>query len=139
MTDCQKINCQNADRQSRSRQNRLALGAAAALLAAATVLPTPSLATPRYDGVWSVSLVTTRGDCIASYRYPMQITHGVVGNGGGLAIDVRGRVAANGAVTVLVSHGEQRATGSGRLTSTVGRGFWRGAGCAGSWTAERRS
>ena len=139
MTDCQNINSQNVDCRNRSRGSRLALGAAAALLAAATVLPTPSIAAPRYDGVWSVSLVTTRGDCMASFRYPVQITGGVVGNGGGLAIDVRGRVAANGAVTVLVSHGEQRATGSGRLTSTVGNGFWRGSGCAGSWTAERRS
>jgi len=139
MTDCQNINSRNIDRRNRSRASRLALGAAAALLAAATVLPTPSIAAPRYDGVWSVSLVTTRGDCMESFRYPVQITHGVVGNGGGLAIDVRGRVAANGAVIVRVSHGEQHATGSGRLTSTAGNGFWRGAGCAGSWTAERRS
>jgi hypothetical protein len=133
------IDRNNSNHQNGQRRNRLALGAAAALLAAATVFPTPGTAMPRYDGTWSVALVTTRGDCIASYRYPIQITNGVVGNGGGLAIDVRGRVAANGAVTVLVSHGDQRASGSGRLTSTVGSGFWRGAGCAGSWTAERRS
>ena len=127
------------NRNNGNRKNRLALGAAAALLAAATVFPTPSVAMPRYDGVWSVALVTTRGDCTASYRYPIQITNGVVANGGAIAIDVRGRVAANGAVTVLVSHGDQRAAGSGRLTATVGSGFWRGSGCAGSWTAERRS
>ena len=99
---------------------------------------TTSFAMPRYDGVWSVSLVTTRGDCIASYRYPIQITNGIVANGGALAIDVRGRVAGNGAVSVLVSHGDQHATGAGRLSSTVGSGSWRGGGCSGSWTAERR-
>ena len=99
---------------------------------------TTSFAMPRFDGVWSVSLVTTRGDCIASYRYPIQITDGVVANGGALAIDVRGRVAGNGVVTVLVSHGDTHATGAGRLSSTVGSGSWRGGGCAGSWTAERR-
>jgi len=122
--------------------NPLRIGArlrVAAFIAVGTALSTPSLSAPRYDGVWSVSLVTKKGDCIASYRYPIQITHGVVANGGALVIDVRGKVAADGAVTVLVSHGEQRATGSGRLTSTVGNGFWRGSGCAGSWTAERRS
>lgn len=110
-----------------------------ALLAVSAALSTTSFAMPRFDGVWSVSLVTTKGDCIASYRYPIQITNGIVANGGALAIDVRGKVAANGAVTVLVSHGDQRATGSGRLSASVGSGSWRGAGCAGSWTAERRS
>jgi hypothetical protein len=128
MTDC----------RSRFAKNRIALGSAAALIAA-TLFATPSVAMPRFDGVWSVSLVTTKGDCIASFRYPIQITNGVVANGGALAIDVRGRVAANGTVTVLVSHGDQRAAGSGRLSMTAGGGSWRGAGCAGSWTAERRS
>jgi hypothetical protein len=104
----------------------------------AALSTTTSFAMPRYDGVWSVSLVTTRGDCIASYRYPIQITNGIVANGGALAIDVRGRVAGNGAVSVLVSHGDQRATGAGRLSSTVGSGSWHGSGCSGSWTAERR-
>ncbi len=113
--------------------------AAALVAVSATFSTTTSFAMPRYDGVWSVSLVTTRGDCIASYRYPIQITNGVVANGGALAIDVRGRVGGNGAVTVLVSHGDQRATGAGRLSSTVGSGSWHGGGCAGSWTAERRS
>jgi hypothetical protein len=110
----------------------------AAALVAATVFASPAVATPRYDGVWSVALVTTRGDCMASYRYPIQITNGVVANGGALAIDVRGKVAANGAVVVLVSHGDTHATGAGRLSSTLGSGSWHGAGCAGSWTAERR-
>ncbi len=128
------INCQN-----RVAKNCVTLSGAAALIAAATLFATPSVAMPRYDGTRSVSLVTTRGDCVASYRYPIQITNGIVGNGGALAIDVRGRVAANGAVTVLVSHGDQRAAGSGRLSASVGSGSWRGSGCAGSWTAERRS
>ena len=54
---------------------------------------------PRYDGLWSVSIVTKKGDCIASYRYPMRIANGVLANGGDIAIDVSGRVAADGAVT----------------------------------------
>jgi len=122
-------------------QNRIRLGAAgaaAAALIAAAAVPTPTVAMPRYDGTWSVALVTTKGDCIASYRYPIQITNGIVANGGALALEVRGRVAGNGAVTVLVSHGDQHATGAGRLSATVGRGSWRGSGCSGSWTAERR-
>jgi hypothetical protein len=112
---------------------------AAALVAVSTALSTPSLAAPRYDGVWSVSLVTKKGDCIASYRYPIQISHGVVANGGTLVLDVHGKVAPDGAVTVLVSHGDTRAAGAGRLSATAGSGSWRGGGCSGSWTAERRS
>jgi len=122
--------------------NPLRIGArlrVAAFIAVGTALSTPSLSAPRYDGVWSVSLVTKKGDCIASYRYPIQITHGVVANGGALVIDVRGKVAADGAVTVLVSHGETRAAGAGRLSASAGSGSWRGGGCSGSWTAERRS
>ena len=111
----------------------------AAFVAVSTAISTPSHSAPRYDGVWSVSLVTKKGDCIASYRYPIQITHGVVANGGTLVLDVHGKVAADGAVTVLVSHGDTRAAGAGRLSASAGSGSWRGGGCSGSWTAERRS
>jgi hypothetical protein len=115
------------------------IGWSVALLAVSAALSTTSFAMPRYDGVWSVSLVTKKGDCIASYRYPIQITNGIVANGGALAIDVRSKVAADGAVVVLVSHGDTRASGASRLSLSVGSGSWRGGGCSGSWTAERRS
>ena len=118
-------------------RNRVRLGVTV-LVAVSAALSTPSAAMPRYDGVWSVSLVTKKGDCIASYRYPIQISNGVVANGGALAIDVHGKVAADGAFTVLVSHGETRAAGAGRLSATAGSGSWRSGGCSGSRTAERR-
>ena len=50
----------------------------------------------------------------------------------------RGRVGDNGALTVTVSHGNQRATGSGRLNGGNGTGTWRGGECSGTWEAERR-
>jgi hypothetical protein len=113
---------------------------AAALVAAATILTaTSGFAMPRYDGVWSVSIVTTKGDCIASYRYPMKIANGVLANGGDFAIDVSGRVTAGGAVKVVVSHGDTRAAGTGKLAANAGNGSWKTSTCAGSWTAERRS
>jgi len=113
---------------------------AAALVAASVTLgATASFAVPRYDGVWSVSIVTTKGDCIASYRYPMLIAHGVLANGGDFAIDVSGKVAANGAVKVVVSHGDTHALGTGHLVANTGVGSWKTTSCAGSWTAERRS
>lgn len=114
--------------------------AAAGFIAAATALfPVGGFAMPRYDGVWSVSIVTKKGDCIASYRYPMRIANGVLGNGGDVALNISGRVASDGAVRVSVSHGDTRAIGSGRLAANSGSGSWRTAACSGSWTAERRS
>jgi hypothetical protein len=116
-------------------------GLIAGALAAASIglAATASSAMPRYDGLWSISIVTTKGDCIASYRYPMRIANGLLANGGDIAINVSGKVSADGAVTVVVSHGETRASGSGRLAANAGNGSWKTGSCAGSWTAERRS
>jgi len=103
------------------------------------VAPTTGYAAPRYDGVWSVSVITEKGDCAASYRYPMLVANGVVGNAGSADIAVRGSVAPSGAVRVVVSQGNSSASGYGRLFATAGRGLWRGGACSGSWTAERRN
>ena len=114
-------------------------GAATLVGASVTLATTAGFAMPRYDGVWSVSITTAKGDCIASYRYPMRIDHGVLANGGDMAINVSGKVAANGAVKVVLSHGDTRASGSGRLDANAGAGSWKTETCSGSWTAERRS
>jgi hypothetical protein len=113
--------------------------AALTALAAGTLASTSTFAAPTFDGLWSVSIVTTKGDCIASYRYPMLISKGVLANGGDMAIDVRGRVAESGAIKVTVSHGDQRAMGTGHLSGHAGGGSWRAASCSGSWSAQRRS
>jgi hypothetical protein len=121
-------------------RNRSGRSAFCALIAASTILSaTQSFAAPRYDGLWSVSIVTVKGDCIASYRYPMLIANGVLANGGALPINVSGKVAPTGAVVVKVSNGTTSALGSGRLSASAGSGSWTGGTCSGSWTAERRS
>ncbi len=120
-------------------KNHIRFGSGALVAAAVALTATSSFAAPRYDGLWSVSIVTQKGDCIASYRYPMRIANGVLGNGGDMAINVSGRVAGNGAVFVTVSNGDTRAAGSGRLAANAGRGSWKTTSCSGSWTAERRS
>lgn len=108
-------------------------------IAAVSFATTASFAAPRYDGIWSVSIITSKGDCIASYRYPMRIANGILANAGDIVIDVTGKVAPTGAVTVIVSHGDTSAVGSGRLSGSSGHGSWSGASCSGLWTAERRS
>ena len=61
--------------------NRLTRSLAFALVAASATLAasTSNAAAPRYDGLWSVSIVTEKGDCDRGYRYPVRINHGDAG------------------------------------------------------------
>src|SRR5579863_9091710 len=63
----------------RNRLAKCALVAASATLAASA---TSNAAAPRYDGIWSVSIITEKGDCDRGYRYPVRISHGILANGG---------------------------------------------------------
>jgi hypothetical protein len=99
---------------------------------------TASFAVPRYDGLWSVSIVTEKGDCDRGYRYPVRISNGTLANAGDSVFTITGRVGGTGAITVTVSAGGKSATGSGRLAGNLGVGSWTGGSCSGSWTAERR-
>ena len=96
----------------------------------------------RYDGNWSVLIITQSGACERAYRYGVEISDGSVFYDGSGPVNLQGRVARNGAVQVTVSAGDQRAHGFGRLSGDRGGGSWRGQGstgaCAGRWVAERR-
>ena len=94
---------------------------------------------PSYDGNWSVVIITEKGTCDRSYRYPVRISGGSVGYAGQASFNVSGRVNPNGAVTVTVSRGSQSASGSGKLESDWGAGSWSGGDCSGRWEAEKRS
>jgi hypothetical protein len=98
----------------------------------------PAASAPSYDGLWSVVVVTEKGTCDRSYRYPIRISNGSLVNAGDSAISISGNVQDNGAITVSVSNGSKNANGSGRLSGTAGAGSWRGGDCAGTWEAERR-
>jgi hypothetical protein len=95
-------------------------------------------ALPAYDGLWSVSIVTEKGDCDRGYRYPIRITRGVLSNAGDTAFIIAGSVGPTGLIQVTVSHGSASASGLGRLAGNIGSGSWNGASCSGTWTAERR-
>ncbi len=101
-------------------------------------LTTAAPAQSRYDGAWSVTIITDAGDCDRAYRYGLQIQGGrVFYDGGGV-----GRVSSNGQVTVTIQQGSGVATGSGRLSGNSGGGRWRGESpqgrCSGHWQAQRR-
>src|SRR3984885_1881562 len=108
-------------------------GALFALVAAsATIATTSSYAVPGYDGLWSVSIVTEKGDCDRGYRYPIRITNGVLANAGSVSVDIVGKVQPTGAITVMVSAAGKRADGTGRLSGDIGEGRWSGGECSGS-------
>ncbi len=115
-----------------------AVAIASTVMAAAIIASTASFAVPRYDGLWSVSIVTEKGDCDRGYRYPIRISNGLLANAGNSVFTITGRVGGTGAITVTVSGGGRSASGSGRLAGNAGVGSWNGGSCSGSWTAERR-
>jgi hypothetical protein len=111
---------------------------AALITGAASLMATTSYAGPSYDGLWSVLVVTEKGDCDRGYRYPVRIENGKLANAGDTAFTISGAVAPTGTITVTVSAGSKSATGLGRLDANEGGGHWTGGTCSGSWTAERR-
>jgi hypothetical protein len=115
------------------------LAVAALSLAAALPAPRSAEAVPSYDGIWSVVIVTEQGLCDRAYRAPIRITKGNLVNAGSGQFTISGTVGKDGTVTVLVSHGDKSATGTGRLSGKTGAGSWSGGPCAGTWQAERRS
>jgi len=125
-------------KSQKNLRNFTLAGALALSVAAISGIASPATSAPAHDGLWSVVIVTEQGSCDRAYRYPVRISRGTVLNAGDSPVAITGRVGDNGALTVTVSHGNQRATGSGRLSGANGAGTWRGGDCSGTWQAERR-
>jgi hypothetical protein len=121
------------------RVDRLVLCGVALSVACFSLTATPTRALPAYDGLWSVSIVTEKGDCDRGYRYPIRISRGVLSNAGDTDFTIAGSVGPTGLIRVTVSHGSASASGLGRLAGNIGSGSWSGGSCSGAWTAERRS
>ena len=97
--------------------------------------------TNRFDGTWSVEVVTESGSCDRAYRYAVTIENGRARYAGTEAFNVSGQVRPNGAVSGSISRGQDRANVTGRLSGTTGGGTWTASGartCSGRWSAEKR-
>jgi hypothetical protein len=107
------------------------------------LLATPAFAqTTKFDGNWSVEVVTQQGDCDRAYRYSVVIQNGRARYGGPERFDVRGQVRPHGSVSAEISRGQDRANVTGRLSGKFGTGTWTSVGgrvCSGQWNAEKRS
>ncbi|SFM25201.1 hypothetical protein [Methylobacterium pseudosasicola] len=95
----------------------------------------------RFDGTWSVEILTESGTCDRAYRYPVRIEHGQA-RFIGTAFVVQGSVTRNGVVRGSIASGIATANVAGRLGSNgFGTGTWVASGaleCRGRWKAERR-
>ncbi|MGU3666806.1 hypothetical protein ACLBX9_21680 [Methylobacterium sp. A49B] len=95
----------------------------------------------RFDGTWSVEIITESGTCDRAYRYPVKIEHGRA-RFVGTAFTVEGGVTGSGAIRGSISNGTSTADVRGRLgRDGFGVGSWVSSGllqCRGRWNAERR-
>jgi hypothetical protein len=114
---------------------------AATLIASVLTSTSDGRAAGKYDGAWSIVIVTRTGPCNQAYRFSGQIVNGIIYYGGGGPITFNGRVASGGAAWVKVSGGSNYAVAHGRLTVDRGSGTWRGqssgGNCTGTWSAMR--
>jgi hypothetical protein len=117
----------------------------AAILAAFVGAPAPVDATTRmvqpgaYDGVWNVLFATQAGNCSSTNSVPFTVTGRRVSSAGGGK--VTGGIGPSGSVSVQISVGASKASGSGRLAGNSGAGRWSGIisgdRCSGTWQAAR--
>src|SRR5688500_17649209 len=115
------------------------LGGAA--MAALVMVPQAQAQANRFDGNWSVEVVTEQGACDRAYRYAVVVQNGQARDGGPALFYVIARVQQNGSGSDSISGGQDRANVSGRLSGATGRGTWTTSGgrvCSGYWDAEER-
>jgi hypothetical protein len=117
---------------------------AATILAALVALPAPADAAMRvqagaYDGVWNVLFATQAGNCSSTNSVPFTVAGRRVSSAGGGK--VTGGISPGGSVSVQISVGASKASGSGRLAGNSGAGRWsgiiQGDRCSGTWQASR--
>jgi hypothetical protein len=120
--------------------NRL-FHAAAASAAVVFCAPGARAQAVAFDGAWSVLVITDRGGCERTRRFPVIVENGRPRYAGLEALTVAGQVGANGGVRGTIAQGPDRAYVTGRLGGPFGQGTWTASGgqtCAGRWNAEKR-
>jgi hypothetical protein len=98
----------------------------------------------RFNGIWSVQMVTESGLCDRTYGYTLAIDSGVVRYvpaPGDSPTTVTGQVTSDGSVDLDFRRSIAKADASGQLKANRGSGWWKlnMLGCSGRWVAQRRS
>ena len=103
------------------RELTLALALGAATLSGPALAQTAK-APGKFDGNWSVQVLTEKGDCEKVYRYPIKVQAGAISYGGTEDFTASGGVSPNGAVRGKISRSNAGAEVTGRVSGTTGTG-----------------
>jgi hypothetical protein len=93
-----------------------------------------------YDGQWAVQLVTEKGTCDRALSWDVGVAASrIVDNN--MLVQTTGGVDSQGRVTLLMTHGSDRVTASGKLHGASGAGAWNSPTreCSGHWSAMKRA
>ena len=99
-----------------------------------------ALAEPaKFDGTWSVSLVSSGSLCGSGASSTLTVQNGSVRSGSG--VSVLGQVGPSGSVSLALQKSGVQGSASGTLSGSSGSGSWSvsSLGCSGRWTAQRRT
>src|SRR3954454_2156829 len=118
---------------SMMRKTVVALALSAGVLASGSVLAEPA----KFDGTWSVSLVSSGGLCGSGASSTLTVQNGSVRGGSG--VSVSGQVGPGGSVSLALQKSGVQGSASGTLAGSSGSGSWSvsSLGCSGHWTARR--
>lgn len=133
------------------RLRRAARALAGTVLATAVLsaLPVPSSAAPanaapasasKFDGRWSVEVITDEGTCDRAYRWSIGIKGGHVADMADGVATASGAIDKSGKVALRFARGADVLTAKGNLDAENGSGLWTAPSrsCSGRWRAERR-
>jgi hypothetical protein len=95
----------------------------------------------KFDGTWTIELVTKTGPCDQSYLGDVQVIDGALHLASANSGTFSGRVTPSGAVTLTSTMGGGNGVGSGRVSGSSGSGSWhaetQNGACSGVWSARR--
>ncbi|MBV8565828.1 MAG: hypothetical protein JO273_10270 [Methylobacteriaceae bacterium] len=111
---------------------------AVAMLTAAGLLPAHAGPKNRFDGNWSVEVITRHGKC-DMYKWRIVVGGGKITDLQGNLAQATGGISARGRVAVVLTRGSDSLSATGSLSTQSGSGSWvsKSKGCSGEWRAER--
>jgi hypothetical protein len=108
-------------------------------------MPNHAFGQSKYDGIWSILVVTQQGKCDKAYKYVVRMDNGEVKNQG--KFEITGSISANGRIngTIIRRNSKNpnaptRVVFAGVVAANSGSGTWTGTsngGCSGYWDANR--
>ncbi len=93
-----------------------------------------------YDGQWAVHLVTLSGHCDRSLSWNVDVAANHIADNS-MFVKTRGAVGPHGRVRLVLTHGSDRVSASGKLNGASGAGAWNSPSraCSGRWSARKQA